>query len=241
MRKIRFSPDDYLFQEGQYLDEGTIFDWIDSLNPPNKNSKKKKYHEENPRIFSHVLEHNYLVRTKDNRVELGGIAIGIALKSEYSFSIEGNSYSTDISYDEMLSKGKEVTNSLLSRIRDIEELENVPVMVALYRENSNNAIIPGNFVAKTVVEPLSQQVQDWDSINENHVLFPSDEAQENYYDQYELMNEFTQQVQTFFQIIQVSLDEGSMKGINYGICLLIFQLNFMVNKKLWLFHNTCIA
>lgn len=212
--KDTFHPDDYLFQEGQYLDQGLILDWIDSLNPPDKDNPNREYHEENPRIFSHVLEHNYLVRTEDKRVELGGIAIGIALKSEYRFRTEigGPSYSVDISYDEMLEEGKEVADSLLERIRDIEELEGVPVMVALYRENSSNAIVPGNFVAKTVVEPLSTSVEGWDGINENHVLFPSDEAERDYYDQYELMNEFTQEVQNFFPNYTGVIGRGFYEG-----------------------------
>ncbi|SEQ46086.1 CamS family sex pheromone protein [Piscibacillus halophilus] len=198
--KGTFSPDDYLFQEGQYLDEGMILEWIDDLNPPDKNSDDREYHEENPRIFSHVLEHNYLVRSDDNRVELGGIAIGIALKSEYNFKTEvgGPTFSTDISQKEMLEEGKEIADSLLSRIREVEELQDVPVMIALYRQNSNNAIVPGHFVAKAEVEPLAQNVDGWTNINENHVLFPSNEAETDYYDQYEIMNEFTQEVQDFF-------------------------------------------
>ncbi|GEL76695.1 CamS family sex pheromone protein [Tenuibacillus multivorans] len=198
--KSTFDPEEYLFQEGQYLTEDMILGWIDDLNPADKNSPDKEYHEENPRVFSHVLEHNYLVRGEENRVELAGITLGIALKSEYAFQTEigGTTYYTEISMEEMLETGKEVTENLLSRIRDIEELQEVPIMVALYRENKTNAITPGNYVAKAEVEPLEQTVNEWETINENYVLFPSNEAETDYYEQSETMREFSQSVQNYF-------------------------------------------
>src|SRR5699024_3484198 len=69
-----FSPEKYVFEEGQYLTENKIFELIDSLNPTIKDSSSKKEHKNNPRVFSHILEQNYLER-KDNRVELVGISI----------------------------------------------------------------------------------------------------------------------------------------------------------------------
>ncbi|TFB14269.1 CamS family sex pheromone protein [Filobacillus milosensis] len=196
--KGTFDPEKYLFQEGQYLTSELIYKWIDELNPEKKNSKSREYHENNPRVFSHIVEHNYLVRGDGNRVELAGIAIGVALKSEYQFDIEGRDYIQSISKEQMLETGKEVTESLLTRIRKIKELQDVPVMVALYRQNTNNAIIPGNFVAKTEVEPSAQIVDEWTSIDEKYVLFPSNEAETDFYDHSEMMKEFRQSVQNYF-------------------------------------------
>src|SRR5699024_3182812 len=48
-----FSPDKYVFEEGQYLSTDKIFELIDSLNPTIKDSSDKKEHEKNPRVFSH--------------------------------------------------------------------------------------------------------------------------------------------------------------------------------------------
>lgn len=196
--KSTFSPEEYLFQEGQYLTDDMVLGWIDDLNPDDKFSQDYDYHMENPRIFSHVLEHNYLVRSGENSVELGGMVIGIALKSQYEFSIEGTTHYRDISYDEMLETGKKVTESILTRIRNNEDLQEVPIMVALYRQNENNAIVPGNFVAKAEVEPLAQTFNEWQSIGEKHVLFPSDEAQDEFTDQAELISDFRREVEDYF-------------------------------------------
>src|SRR5699024_8075991 len=96
----------YVFEEGQYLDSNTIYDLIDSVNADVKDKKNKdeqiKEHRKNPRVFSHILEQNFLER-KDDRVELVGISIGISLKSVYRFQTEigGPDYYEKISKDEM--------------------------------------------------------------------------------------------------------------------------------------------
>src|SRR5699024_12543037 len=68
-----FSPEKYVFEEGQYVSAEQLFDLIDSLNPDIKDSSDKKEHEKNPRVFSHILEQNFLER-KENRVDLVGVS-----------------------------------------------------------------------------------------------------------------------------------------------------------------------
>src|SRR5699024_3559543 len=59
-----FSPDKYVYEEGQYLTEDYIFSLVESLNPDvdelkpsdakdkKKKKKKEKEFRENPRVFS---------------------------------------------------------------------------------------------------------------------------------------------------------------------------------------------
>src|SRR5699024_1428676 len=75
-----FDPDKYVFEEGQYIDEDTIYDLIEDINPDVDEKDSKEKHEDNPRVFSHVLEQNYLKQNDDNEVDLAGISIGISLK-----------------------------------------------------------------------------------------------------------------------------------------------------------------
>lgn len=199
-----FDPQKYVFEEGQYLETEYIYDLIDSLNPEIKEKESKKEqieeHRKNPRVFSHILEQNFLKQNDDNTVELVGISIGISLKSVYRFTVEtgGSYYYEDISKSEMMEEGKRIAAHVLESIREIDELKNVPIMFALFREEEQSSPVPGNFVAKTVVENGKNKIDKWEKINEEHILFPSDRAEEKYNEDYQKMNTFSERIASYF-------------------------------------------
>lgn len=204
-----FDPETYFFQEGQYLNENTVINWIDEFNPIKASQalgddatvdEHRQYHEENPRILSHILEQNYLILGEENKVEIGGVAIALALKSELAYTTEigGPTYYHSIDKDEMLEFGKEVANKVLEQLRYIEELRDVPILIMLYQQNANNAIVPGNYVAKTVVQPQTMLIGEWTEVNEEYVLFPSNRAVQEYYDHSEMVRNLTNDVTKFF-------------------------------------------
>lgn len=195
-----FNPDKYLFEEGQYLSTDFIYSLIDELNPTIKDDSSKKEHEENPRYLSHILEQNFLTQTDNNTVKLEGVSIGIALKSVYQFQTEvgGPSYYEDISKREMLKEGKKIAEQVLQNVREIEELENVPILIALYREEQQSSPVPGHFVAKTFVEKGETTIDKWEDINEKHVLFPSKEAKGDHYEDHEKVKKFGDKVAQYF-------------------------------------------
>ncbi|RFA34193.1 hypothetical protein CAI16_12450 [Virgibacillus dokdonensis] len=198
--KSVFDPKKHLFQEGQYIDEETVIEWIDALNPKKKEGAPEKYHRENPRYLSHILEQNYLVKKDDNTVSLAGVSIGIAMKSTYQFQTEtgGPTYEEDISKSEMMKQANKIANKLLEDIRKIEGLENVPIMMAIYREEDQSSPVPGNFVAKTNIPADSSSVGEWDSIKEKYVLFPSEEGKEDYFEDHELVTNFGKEIASYF-------------------------------------------
>src|SRR5690625_5062140 len=63
-----YDPDDYFFEEGQFLTKDFIYDMIEDVNPDQDKLKTKKDHEDNPRILSHILEQNFLEKTKNDNV-----------------------------------------------------------------------------------------------------------------------------------------------------------------------------
>ncbi|GAA0497458.1 CamS family sex pheromone protein [Salinibacillus aidingensis] len=206
-----FNPDDYLFQEGQYLTEDTVYSWLErnseehekglnpSINIKDEDNPDPQAFRNAPRYLSHILEQNYLQKTKGNQVGVKGVSIGLALKSVYQFETEpGRTYYEDIPKDEMLSKGKDYAQTILQRVRKIEELKDVPIMIALFREEEQSSLVPGNFVAKTFVEEGSSSIGEWESVNEDYILFPSDEADSDYQAEATVMKDFTNEVREFF-------------------------------------------
>lgn len=198
-----FDPEQYVFEEGQYLNTNFIYRLIDELNPDVNDEggtdEQIKAHRENPRVFSHILEQNYLER-EENSVNLVGISIGIALKSVYRFQTEigGPYYYEDISKEEMLTEGKKIAEAVLTELRQIDQLANIPIMIALFREEEQSSLVPGSFITKTVVAEDEQVIEEWENIKEQHILFPSSEAQEMNYEDSEKVKLFSERIAEYF-------------------------------------------
>ncbi|APC47180.1 CamS family sex pheromone protein [Virgibacillus halodenitrificans] len=242
-----FSPKDYLFQEGQFLEKDLLYDWLSrdltkkqfdealeaaidkrkkdkqpvsdqwlantkeelrrGLNPPIKDmtdemktKEKKELQINSPKYVTHVLEQNFLKKKEDKSVEVAGMSIGIAMKSVYRYQTEtgGAYYYRDIPKKEMLEKGNEVAQTILERIRGMEGAKNIPIMIAIYREEDQSSPVPGNFVAKTVVDAGKEKIGDWESIKEENILFPSDEGKKKYFDDHEIVTSFGNEIASYF-------------------------------------------
>lgn len=221
--KSVFSPDEYFFEEGQYLTEEMLYNWLDrekekeggeseertGLNPPIKDKSDQEQHRDSPRYLSHIVEQNFLTK-RNEEVELGGISLGIALKSTYRFQTEqgGPYYYEEIPEKEMLKEGKRIAEEVVNRIRNMEDIPDVPIMIALYREEDRNSLVPGNFTAKAVVGQGGSSVSDWEEVNEEYILFPSDEAEGKYPEDTADMKDLETQVSEYFPNYVGVIGEG---------------------------------
>ncbi|WP_028784686.1 CamS family sex pheromone protein [Thalassobacillus devorans] len=205
-----FDPESYYFQAGQYLDKNTVLSLIDGLNPNRDKLEKEEDYRENPRVLSHILEQNYLKEEKEGVVKIAGISIGIALKSTYSFQTEigGPTYDEEVSDKEILAVGQKTADRVLKEIRSNEALQNVPVMIALYREEKSGSAVPGDFVKKTYVKGGSATASGWKDINEDYILFPSSEAEEKHFEDSQLIGEFRNEVSKYFPNFVGFVGEG---------------------------------
>ncbi|MHA6252586.1 CamS family sex pheromone protein [Oceanobacillus sp. CAU 1775] len=208
-----FNPEQLFFQEGRYLSTGMVQGMINDLNPDRTDMDdwSRDDHEANPRIFSHVLEQNFLLQGEGSTVELAGISLGIALKSVYRYQVDDRPYSYDISMNEMLDKGYEVADAIVEELRQIEGLENVPILVALYREEAHSSPVPGSYVTKTVVPEGSNSTGEWETIAEENILFPSNEASSKYLEDAELFNSYGQEIAKFFPNYVGAIGQGFYK------------------------------
>ncbi|MEK5271336.1 CamS family sex pheromone protein [Aeribacillus sp. FSL K6-8394] len=191
MASDKFPTDKYVFQEGQYLDKKTVQNWLsrklegkdleeakkkdksfknEGLNPPESSEKSPIY-------VTHILEHNYLVKKDEKTLELGGVSIGLALNSVYYYRTEdGIQKENKIDKATIEKKGKEIAQVVVKRLRDIEGLEKVPIVVSLYEQAPKSSIVPGHFFARTIVDGGSENIGKWENINEEYYFFPSEEG-----------------------------------------------------------------
>lgn len=215
-----FDSDKYLFQEGQYLDRKTVGLWLNrqytdaqlkevglkaeeniGLNPldPGTGDVKTR-NKENPIYLAHILEHDYLVKGEDGTAHLGGIVIGLALNSVHYFQeIQyGPTFETKIEHATLDKEGKKIAEQVVSRLRQIKGLSKVPITIALFEQESNSAVVPGNFFAYAKAGEGSSKLGGWENVNEDYVLFPSDNAEDDHRDDLTTFLNFKQDVEEYF-------------------------------------------
>jgi len=203
-----FDTDNYYFQEGQYLAESTVSSWLarssqteDGLNPPTTDTMTPEERATKAPVYlSHIVEQNYLTKTKDNKVKLGGISIGLALNSIYYYQKEqyGEYYEKPISESTLIEQGKKMATEIVSRLRSREELKDVPIVVGLFKQQARNQIIPGTYFSYGVAKAGQNSIADWEGIDENYVLFPTDDSQDVYRDVNNNFKNFKQDVDKYF-------------------------------------------
>lgn len=217
-----FDTNQYVFKEGQYLDANTVSLWLNrkftseqltekglseeqnlGLNPidPGQGDIAAR-NEENPIYLAHILEHNYLeqVQGKDGTYKLGGVVIGLALNSIHYYQKEayGATYETPITHEELTSEGKKIAQEVVKRLRQKDELKEVPITIALFEQKSRSSVVPGNFFAFSEVGKGSSDLGSWQDVREKYVLFPSSEAENQHREDMTWFQNFKQDVEEYF-------------------------------------------
>ena len=213
-----FSTDEFFFQEGQYLDANTVSNWLLrenqnakkdpslwGLNPSNLNESEEEMDpvtraKEAPIYLAHIVEQNYLKKTDDNKVGLGGVSIGLALNSIYYYQKEqyGEYYQEPIPNDVMVQKGKEIAEEVITRLRARPELSDVPIIIGLFEQKARNSIVPGTYFAYSVSEQGQNGLGDWQSIDEVYVTFPTSAEGDYYREMNTAFQNFKQDIDKYF-------------------------------------------
>lgn len=214
-----FDPNKYLFQEGQKLDKETVRAWLNrkytdkqlkeqnisetnnlGLNPTDDGGGDiVERNKKNPIYLAHILEHNYLLKDGDN-VSLSGVVIGLALNSVHYYQKEqyGATYSETIPFAEMESEGKKIAEEVIKRLRKMDGLQDVPITIALFQQQSSTSVVPGNFFAFATSPKGKAKLDKWEKINEKYYLFPSREAEKDHLSDVTPFINFKEDVETYF-------------------------------------------
>ncbi len=241
LAQSKFSPEKYVFREGQKLDGETIKAWLSreyteeqmeeykmdkednlGLNPVLSEAEIKEKgfvqaHEDNPLYIAHVLEHDYFVKSEENAVKLAGMTIGIALNSVYYYretKADGTFYVKEHKVDkaDRVKYGEKVAQEIVNRLRADEEISDIPIMVTLFDQQKKSAVIPGNFISSTFIDKGKTNISSWQDINEKYYLFPSNDAEEDHRDDWQYFQNFKDDVEAYFPNFNGVIGTGFYRG-----------------------------
>lgn len=184
--KKQFSTSKYVYQEGQYLNTATVQKWLgrksssnpNGLNPVNNG--KKDANTRNPIYLQQLEEQDYMVQS-GSKVTLGGVTVGLGMNSvDYYTKVQyGATYQTNISDTVLTEQGKKMANTVLQRLRQQSALKNVPIVLALYKQSSNDSLVGGNMVAYAVSKNGSTSISNWKALNWQNYVFPATTESKN--------------------------------------------------------------
>ncbi|HCZ0262039.1 TPA: CamS family sex pheromone protein [Staphylococcus aureus] len=217
LSKEVFPTDKYLYQDGQFLDKKTINAYlnpkytkreIDKMSEKDKKDKKanenlglnpshegetdpEKIAEKSPAYLSNILEQDFYDGGDTKGKNIKGMTIGLAMNSVYYYKKEkdGPTFSKKLDDSEVKKQGKQMASEILSRLRENDDLKDIPIHFAIYKQSSEDSITPGEFITQATAEKSQTKLNEWHNINEKSALLPSSTAAD--YDE-NLNNNFKQ-------------------------------------------------
>lgn len=199
-----FPTDDYLYQDGQFLDKKTIQAYLepkltkselDEMSDKEKEERKatenlglnpsvhgetdeEKIAKNSPQVLSNILEQNFYDNGDTSGKKLEGMTIGLAMNQVYYYQKEkyGETFSVDLDKKKVEKQGQEMAEEMLSRLRENEKLKDIPITFAIYMQSGKDQITPGAFVSYATSEENGEALKEWNTVNEQTVLVPSGEA-----------------------------------------------------------------
>ncbi|NQD68034.1 CamS family sex pheromone protein [Bacillus haikouensis] len=212
----RFSTNEYFFKEGQFLTKKMVDSWLQRKYTSEQLAEKGLKESENlglnpvqtkgedaPIYLAHIVEHNYLMKKKDdNKVTLGGVVVALSLNSvNYETNLStGTRAVKNISNEVLKEQGAKMAGEVLKRMREKEDLQNVPIMIALYKQAPKQQVVPGEFFAYTTVDAGASTIGDWEGVDEEYYIYPSPQAAENHPNDNKIFQELKKEIENYFPV-----------------------------------------
>lgn len=91
-----------------------------------------------------------------------GMTIGLAMNSVYYYKKEkdGSTFSKKLDDSEVKKQGKQMASEILSRLRENDDLKDIPIHFAIYKQSSEDSITPGEFITQATAERVKQSLMN---------------------------------------------------------------------------------
>lgn len=252
--KSHFSPDKYVFQEGQYLDANTAEKWLNRQskdNPEGLNPKDNgKTDDKRIPMYLQTLEEQDFMIQKGDKVQLDGIVIGLAMNTQDVYEKEkyGAKYTQDISDADRRREGERIAQEVVARYRKLDGVgKDTKIVVALYAQNKNDALSGGNFYSWTQ-SSAGNTISEFKPLKTETVVFPMQPAV-NGKDEKPVGDDlntsftnFTELIEKFFPNLstvtgQGRYTDGSLQGMNVNITTQFYSATEIENFANYVAQN----
>lgn len=240
LSKDVFPTDDYLYQDGQYLDKDTINSYLNpkytkkeidkmsdkekesnnasenlGLNPSHKGEDDPvKIAEQSPAYLSNILEQDFYDSGDTKGKNIKGMTIGLAMNSVYYYQKEkdGETYSKELDDKEIEKQGKQMASEILTRLRANDDLKDIPIHFAIYKQSDQNSITPGEFIANTTVDDDQTKINKWNKIDQVSALLPSSTAEKYNENLNNNFKQFNNNLQSYFTNFTQAVGKVKFEG-----------------------------
>ncbi|WP_064093593.1 CamS family sex pheromone protein [Rossellomorea aquimaris] len=206
-----FSPEKYVYEEGQYLEDLDLWLRRESesnelgLNPAIEVSenmdwkKRMEIEKKNPMYLAYVHEQNFV----DSKGKIQGISLGLAMNSiDYIRVKDANSlmHFDEVKIDDKTLEeyGKKAAKIIVSRVRGNKELKNVPILISIFKLQPLNSVIPGNYFTSSFLDENDKGIKKWQDVSENYFYFPSNAGEEKDRDLHNRIRDLEDYVSKYF-------------------------------------------
>lgn len=186
----------YIYSPGQILTADDVNQLIgreSSDNPNGLNLKETKNLKDAPIYANTLIEQDYFTYENDKKI-YNTIGIGVGLDSTYKY--DDNEEPKNISDEEIKEFVTQfVGNKLVEFIRSKEGMENVNILVGIFKE-SDDGIVPGGYVSYGYIPKDKKSIEKVESVNVNYEVFPNEE--EKYEQINNILSELEAKVEAYF-------------------------------------------
>lgn len=219
-----FSTEDYSIKEGQVIGEDTANNWLgaatddnpDGLNPAGAIAKEEADFE--PRYLNSIMEYDFV--NADGNV--AGITIGLAMNYSDTFTSDDKSKEVEITSDQRIEQGKQMAETIVSRIRENEAYKDIPIQVAIF-ENAESGDLGGGTFTTDAVSSSGTSFGDWSTYNQDYIVYGVDDAPNE--EDTVSFTRFRDHIQSFYPQL------SGLSGVGYYEDNELQKINVIINSQ----------
>ncbi len=229
--KEYFNPNNYYYQNGQYLKEADLKTILNDENLNNFEEIKIDGVKIKPKYISMIHEQNYL----DSNGQLIGVSLGIVLNQYQAYN---NSYGATlykkVDYESLLEIGKNKASEILQYYRSQYGLTNNRILVALFFQSNPRDTIPGTYKSYGITTTNTIKFKD---VNYEYNYLNSNYVSENDQNNYNAYNDLLEELKDFPYLY---ISAYSIYKDNNPLDIVINITSSKVSKDLLLYLNQMI-
>lgn len=237
--KKTFSPENYYFLEGQFIETEELQKWLGVKNQENPVGLNETRENEKDFVVT-ILEQNFMT-PKDGDYELSGMSLGIALNP----NIADNRVLSDA---DVLERGKVVAAQLVSQVREKPGFSGVPIVVGLFKHSVENGVSYGKYLS-TGTSREQNKFEKWDNITVEKRVFPLDI---DVSEESSVFSEFKKDIESLFPNLngvvgQAIITDGTLTQLDvtitsqfYGQTEMLAFSQFLKQKAIETYPNSAL-